>query len=516
MRRVMCVYLPAWPLQRLVHARPELRDKPVALSRLARVPEVVVGSRLAVRAGVRPGMPVAEARAIEPRLEVHEQEPEADLRALRELATWAERYSPVVGLEDGPEAQSLLLDITGCAACFHGEQTLLERAVHEFTAAGWVPRIAIADTIGATWALAHYARTPYQAPSGALEPVLRPLPTAALRLPADVVQTLAQLGIERIDSLLALPRSEVPARFGSMVLRRLDQALGRQQEVIVPERAPGAIEAAQALEYPTDRLDVLNFVLDGLTQQIEQTLYAGNRAARQVACWLYLLSEPPLCIQAGLYRPRRCPQYLAHLLHVQLEQVRLQEPIRAVRLHVLVAEPLTDQQAEFFATEPGGLEAASALVDYLSSRLGSGAVTQARLVPDFQPEYACRFEPLILAPRERQKPQQSKARSNRRPQRERWPDASPGRPLRPLRLWPRPVGIEVLSVVPEGPPFQLRWAGQEYRITRSWGPERIETGWWRGQDVQRDYYVIDTDQGTRLWIFRGPEDGRWFLHGCFD
>jgi protein ImuB len=512
----MCVYLPAWPLQRFLQARPELRGKPLALVRQARVPEVVVCSRLAARAGVRPGMPVAEARAVEPLLDVHEEEPDADLRALQELAHWADRYTPILGLEDGPAPQSLLLDVTGCAACFHGEEKLLERAVREFTEAGWVPRIAVADTIGAAWGLAHHARTPYLARKGALEQALRPLPAAALRLPADLVQTLALLGIERIDALLALPRSETPARFGPLVLQRLDQALGRRPEVIAPQRAPAVVEAAQAFEYPTDRLDVLNYALDGLMQQIEQALHARNWAARLVACQLYLPSEPTLYLQVGLYRPRQRPQYLGCLLRAQLEQVRLREPVRAVRLHVLAAEPLTDQQAEFFPTEPEGVEAAAALVDYLSCRLGTDAVTQARMVPDFQPEYACRFEPLIQAPAARRKPAQPRARSKRRPQRDRWSDASPFRPTRPLRLWPQPVGIEVLSVVPDGPPMQLRWAGREYRITRFCGPERIETGWQRGRDVQRDYYIIDTDQGTRLWIFRGREDGCWFLHGCFD
>jgi protein ImuB len=53
-------------------------------------------------------------------------------------------------------------------------------------------------------------------------------------------------------------------------------------------------------------------------------------------------------------------------------------------------------------------------------------------------------------------------------------------------------------------------------VTRSWGPERIETGWWRGQDARRDYYAVTTQLGTRFWIFRRRDDGRWFLHGCFD
>ena len=486
------------------------------MSRMARVPEVVVCSRLAARAGVRSEMPVAEARAIEPRIIVQEHEPEADRHALHELAQWADRFSPIVGLEEDPAAQSLLIDITGCASCFHGEDALLERAVSEFSKAGWVPRIAVADTIGVAWALAHYAKTPCLAATGDLEQQLHSLPPSALRLPSDLVQLLSRLGIERIDSLLALPRDEIPARFGPMVLQRLDQALGRRQEPIVAHRAPQVIEAALALEYPTDRLDLLTCVIETLTRELEQALHARNQAARQVACSLYPLSKAPLELTVGLFRPRQCPHYLGHLLSAQLERVRFAEPIRAVRLRVLAAEPLIDQQPEFFATEPGGMEAASTLVDYLSSRLGTGAVTRACMVADFQPEYACRFEPLIQAKMERQKTPRRTPGSKPRQRRERWPAVTPARPARPLCLWPRPVGIDVLSVVPDGPPFRMRWAGLDYRILRSQGPERIETGWWRGRDVRRDYYVIDTDRGTRLWIFRRQKDGQWFLHGCFD
>lgn len=462
-------------------------------------------------------MPIAEARAIEPRLDVHEEESEADRRALEELAHWADRYSPIVGLEDGPAPQSLLCDITGCAACFHGEEKLLDRAVREFSALGWVPRIAIADTIGAAWALARYARTPVLAPTSAMEQVLRSLPTAALRLSADLAQTLAQLGIQRIEALLALPRGELPSRFGLMVLQRLDQALGRLPEVITPQHALTTIEASQSLEHPTSRFDVLCQLIDGLTEQIEELLRARTCAARHIACWLYHLSEPPLRIDVGLYQPRRCPGHLAHLLRTRLEQIRLKEPLRAVRLQVMAAESLVDRQAELFAGEPAGIEAASALVDYLSTRLGPGAVAQARMVPDFQPEYACRLEPLIQLPTEKRMPER-RPPGRRGVERERWqPDSAPFHPVRPLRLWPRPVAIEVLALAPDGPPHRLRWAGKEHTITRSWGPERIETGWWRGRDVvERDYYVVDTSQGTRLWIFRRQGDARWFLHGCFD
>src|SRR5262249_31883462 len=139
MKRVMCVYLPGWPLQRRAHHNAALRAEPVAIAdpRTPRGPRVVLCSRKAAGAGIRPGMPVAEALAVEPHLRVIENDPEEDVRALGRLAAWATRWSPIVGLEDGPCPQCLLLDITGCAACFGGEEKLLHRASHAFEAERW-------------------------------------------------------------------------------------------------------------------------------------------------------------------------------------------------------------------------------------------------------------------------------------------------------------------------------------------------------------------------------------------
>ena len=85
-----------------------------------------------------------------------------------------------------------------------------------------------------------------------------------------------------------------------------------------------------------------------------------------------------------------------------------------------------------------------------------------------------------------------------------------------MLVWPVPSPIQVLAVFPAGAPCRFVWLGREYTVRRSWGPERIETGWWRGHDVQRDYYTVETHLGTRLWLFRRHEDKHWFLHGCFD
>ena len=80
---------------------------------------------------------------------------------------------------------------------------------------------------------------------------------------------------------------------------------------------------------------------------------------------------------------------------------------------------------------------------------------------------------------------------------------------------PRPVRLETVSIVPDGPPLRFRLGPESHRIVSADGPERIETAWWRGECVRRDYYVVETETGSRWWLFRRLRDGAWFLHGQF-
>ena len=89
-------------------------------------------------------------------------------------------------------------------------------------------------------------------------------------------------------------------------------------------------------------------------------------------------------------------------------------------------------------------------------------------------------------------------------------------PPRPLRLFRRPVALAAVSVASDGPPLRFRLGGQEHRVAWTVGPERIETGWWRGRRIGRDYYRVETATANRYWIFRRLRDGKWFLHGTFE
>ena len=78
------------------------------------------------------------------------------------------------------------------------------------------------------------------------------------------------------------------------------------------------------------------------------------------------------------------------------------------------------------------------------------------------------------------------------------------------------IWCEATAVVPDGPPIAFRFRGSQHTVAESVGPERIETGWWRGPHLKRDYYRVTTKKGQRFWLFRQRDTRRWFLHGWFD
>jgi protein ImuB len=45
------------------------------------------------------------------------------------------------------------------------------------------------------------------------------------------------------------------------------------------------------------------------------------------------------------------------------------------------------------------------------------------------------------------------------------------------------------------------------------GLERIQTGWWDQNQVQRDYYIGRNNQGQWCWAFKNTSG--WYLQGYF-
>jgi protein ImuB len=223
-----------------------------------------------------------------------------------------------------------------------------------------------------------------------------------------------------------------------------------------------------------------------------QALAARRQGAVQLSC--RLAGAPPLLLRVGLFRPSADPRHLWDLLRMQLEQP-LTEAVGRITLTAPLTAPLENRQQELFGgNRQEAVRQFESLIDRLSSRLGEDAVLRPEWTADPVPERAVAYMPVLQA-------------GKRKP---RTPAAH-----RPLLLRSPPLALQVTSVVPDGPLVSFRLDGRWNTVTYCSGPERIESGWWRGRSVRRDYYRVESESGQRYWLFRRLQDGQWFLHGEF-
>ena len=433
------------------------------------------------------------------------------------------------------QPHALLCEITGVAHLFGGEAGLLRASHQQLKRLGFTGRLAIADTCGAAWAVAHYA-SPDQNTSQEIVPLgnslsaLQPLSVKALRIDPETVQQLGRLGVKTVGQLLKLPRSGLASRLGEKLVLRIAQALGQVDEPLVIHRPPPDDRETLQLEYATDDQAVLADRMDRLLKRVRAGLAARGRGALRITCRLDLATHPPLTLDVGLFAPTLENKHLMGLLMGKLQQARLPSEVTRMTVSVVLSGPLRSTQTAMFddAAEDWSSGGSMAhLADALSGRLGQGRVQGIRLQEDPLPENAFRAVPLTRNALTRagtpmRHPHRESA-SAERPTSWSSPADHPSAPntdpsslrdnpsprdamRRPLKLLSRPipltvVGNRTLERVGQIPPG-FRLDGQLHRVARYWGPERIETGWWDGTSVRRDYFRVETDRGHWWWIFQ--------------
>lgn len=458
--------------------------------------------------GLRPGLPLAQAQARVPGLAIADADPAEDEAALRRLAARCLRWAPLTA-PDPPDG--LWLDATGCSHLHGGEKAMLAGLLDHLARQGLAARAAAAGTPGAAHAVARFAAwdEPVAVPPGAEAQAVGPLPIAALRLPMDAVDGLRQLGFERVEQLLAAPRAPLARRFGSVLLLRLDQAVGRVSEPIEPRFPPELIQERLTFAEPLLTAEALSATIARLVPAACARLERAGQGARRLDLLFECVDGIVLAVRIGTSRPTRDPRHLGRMLDEQIEQVDPGLGIEAMRLVVPLAENLAWAQpaAALAASEqpPADL---SALVDRLDNRLGPGRVFRMAPVESDVPERAARRLPAIGT--EAGAPAEAAS----------WPVSLP----RPVRLLRPPQPVQALAALPDHPPAAFTWRRVRHRVRRADGPERIHGEWWRGagRRAVRDYWAVEDEAGSRYWLFRrgngsDPATGDlgWFLHGLF-
>jgi len=458
---------------------------------------IASADRAALALGLRPGLPLAEARARIPDLDARDADPDGDAATLRGLAAGALRWTPLLS-PDPPDG--LLLDVTGATDLHGGERAVLHDIHALLNGSGLAVRVAIAGTPGAARAVARFGKAVASVvPPGGEEATLSGLPIACLGIAPDAAAGLRALGVETVRDLVALPRAPLVRRFGAEVLLALDRALGRLPEPIHPWTPPEAIQPRVGFLETLFTAEALGLALDRLVALACEALAAQGLGARRLDLLAERVDGTVQAIRIGTARPSRERAHLGAMLRARIERIEPGWGIEAMRLHVQ-AEPLGAVQEGIGDDAPD----LAALVDRLAARFEGARVFAAQPVASRVPERSV----------QRVHPMEGAVRSS-------WPS---GRP-RPIRLLHPPEPIEAIAALPDRPPAAFTWRRIRRRIRHADGPERIAGEWWRRDGewrALRDYWAVEDEEGRRFWLFRrgdGEEavtgDLSWFLHGVF-
>ena len=459
MRRVVSLYLPTWPSDRIRRRDPAAppRDKPLVTATAANGARVVASACRAAQAlGLRAGMAIAQVQAMVPDITVREATPDADADALARLAAWCLWCAPLTA-PDPPDG--LWIEIAGSAHLFGGEAAMLRTLLARLRGGGCTVRLAVADTPGAAWAVARFAPreiSPLVGP-GQMAAAVASLPVRALRLAPETVAELAELGIERVAQLAALPRGPLSLRVGRAVLQRLDQVLGHAPEPIAWAMPAEAVLVRRAFPEPISAPSTLERVATDLIGDLVALLARRGLGARRIDLSFRRVDGGVHAICVGTATATRDAAHLARLLCARLAEVDPGFGLDEATLAAGRTEPLAAVQGEGLDTGETAQVDLAVLVDRLAARAGARRVFRVVPVESRVPERSQRRAP-PLAPTD--------GRS--------WPTNL----ARPARLFEPPEPVQATALLPDAPPALFVWRGVRHRVVRSDGPERVRGEWW--------------------------------------
>jgi protein ImuB len=452
--------------------------------------------RKASALGLSIGQPLANARAMLPALKVMAANAPADLKLLERIADWCERFTPFVALQP---PRSLLLDVTGAAHLFGGEEALLGEIREKLRKQGFIVRGALAASALAAHALARY-RDGAIAPPGKDGEIIAPLPVEALNCAPEIAHALRHAGLKTIAQVAARKRAELAARFGAEFVFTLDAAFGKAEKPISPRNPLPDYRAERNFAEPVVCEEIIRATLKSLAGVLSEVLEKSGEGARRLDAAFFRADGAVSRIAIETGAPTRDSAMIERLFREKL--AALADPLDPGFGFDLIR--LSASRTQKCEADAAGLDAdANAqkeirfLVDRLAARFGPHRILAFQPQDTHIPEAAWAAVPAQYA--ESAKIAWTKIRRAQES------------PRRPLRFFARP---EPAGMLQSG----LRWRSVERALTAREGPERIAMEWWRHQTPQpaRDYYRVEDNEGRRYWLYRGVSDfPQWFVQGLF-
>jgi protein ImuB len=479
-----------------IRHRPALQNTAFVIAAPARGRMLITAaSKPALAQGIQTGMSVADAKAVIPALQVLDDDPAQAGRLLKIIGEWCIRYSPVVAI-DLPDG--LILDISGCAHLWGGERSYLKEIVTRFRASGYDARAAIADTVGAAWAVSRYGQVTPIIDSGEQATALLSLPPVALRLEAAILLRLQKLGFYQIGSFMSMPRSVLRRRFGPGLLLRLDQALGQEIEVLAPLHAIAPYEERLPCLEPIRTATGIEIALQRLLEALCLRLQLEGKGLRTAVLKCYRIDDNVVQVEIGTTRASHNPPHLFKLFELKISGIAPGFGIELFLLEAAKVEDLSPAQEKLWANAGLLNHSVAELLDRLAGKIGADKIRRFLPEEHYWPERSVKQTSSL---------EQQPATM--------WRADRP----RPVKLITTPEVIEVTAPIPDYPPMNFRYKGKLHEIKKADGPERIEREWWLEGGEHRDYYTVEDHEGQRYWLFRSGHysgtQSQWFIHGFF-
>jgi protein ImuB len=474
-----CITLPHLALDTLQRRRPSDGPPLVLIDGPLQARYVMDADATAQAAGIRAGQALPAAHALLARFDAIAHDPALTAQQHDLLAAWAYRYSAeVLRLPDVGGRGALALEVQRSHRLFGHWPDFAKKLRDDLASMGFRHRLALAPTPLAARALAQAADGAVIADPARLRQRLARLPLACAGLPDGIEESLAGIGIHQLGALLALPRDGLRRRFGAALPDHLDDLLGEQATPLPRYLPPDRFDLRIEFNFDVENLASLAFPLRRLTGDLADFLAGRDGGVQRFVLSLGHRGHAPTRVIVGLLQPERDPAALFELARSRLERVSLDHPVIFLRLRATELPPFVPGGRDLFDQRPEHAIPLEQLQERLRARLGDASVHRLQATVDPRPEQAQRIMPARAA------------------------HVVPTTLPRPTWLLPKPVPLR----------------GHGLRILA--GPERIESGWWDGGDLRRDYYVLETADGQRAWAFCPPgerpgHDGGWMLHGWF-
>lgn len=469
--RWVCIVFPQLALDAVQRMHPTPHE-PLAL--LAGTPQrrVLQTVNAAAHAlGLRSGQSLTAAHALVKTFACAEYDPVEIERWQQFLAAWAYQFSSQVSVF---YPRALLFEIESSLGLFGPWPRFEARLRKELSELGFRHRIVAAPNPAAARVLANRYDGLAVADDHALMQALAPLPIDRAGLDPQAAIALSRMGLRSLAQVQALPRHTLARRFDAALLKHLDALSGQRPLALGFYQPPDRFDVRIELNYDVQSHQALLFPLRRLTGDLSAFLCGRDSGVQRFALHLEHAQAPDSVIPVGLLSAEREAPMLFELARGRLEQVQVTSPVRGVRLVAQDLPVFVPQRQDLFDARPQQTLPWAQLRERLRARLGDEAVHGLRFHADHRPECA-------------------------------WQAATDKNPCPTLNNVQRPGWLLV-------EPTLLAEAGVQ--ILK--GPERIESGWWDGADIRRDYYLIQTRAGQQGWAYRtvGQCDGLW-LQGWF-